>query len=139
MPDFRFLNNNFDACIIGGGVSGLTAAILLSRQGLKIALVEAAPRLGPCIRGFKRYGMYFNMGVHLLSWMEPGQVLHRYLEHLGLMDHLRRLPVEPSGYLTVRIQNPDSTLTMPCGFDAVAKLLISRFPAESGGIKKFLN
>jgi all-trans-retinol 13,14-reductase len=134
----RILNDTFDACVIGGGAAGLSAALLLARQGLKTAVVEAAPKLASCIRGFHRYGMYFNLGVHMLSWMGPGQVLNKYLGHLGVLRHLESELVDEQGHLSIRLLNPQITVNMPCGFDAVTNGLGARFPGEEGGIKKFL-
>ena len=40
--DFPVLQNNIDVdvCIVGAGITGITTAYLLSKQGLKIALIE---------------------------------------------------------------------------------------------------
>ncbi len=37
---------NRQLAVIGGGIAGLTAADVLSRQGLEVALVDKAPQLG---------------------------------------------------------------------------------------------
>ncbi|TYO97725.1 CoB--CoM heterodisulfide reductase iron-sulfur subunit A family protein [Desulfallas thermosapovorans] len=50
------LDMNHDALVIGGGVSGMTSAINLSKQGYKVYLVEKADVLGG-IANRIRYGM----------------------------------------------------------------------------------
>ena len=38
--------------VVGGGVAGLTAALAAAKRGLRVALIEAAPRLGGTLRLF---------------------------------------------------------------------------------------
>ncbi|OAT80287.1 CoB--CoM heterodisulfide reductase iron-sulfur subunit A family protein [Desulfotomaculum copahuensis] len=44
------LGMNHDALVIGGGVSGMTAAVSLAKQGYKVHLVEKEPQLGGTAR-----------------------------------------------------------------------------------------
>ncbi|MGL4788974.1 MAG: FAD-dependent oxidoreductase, partial [Cetobacterium sp.] len=46
-------NNNIDVAIIGGGPAGITAAILLAKEGFKVTIFEAFSKLG----GVLRYGI----------------------------------------------------------------------------------
>src|SRR4030095_6674638 len=45
------MDNHYDAIIIGGGVSGLTAALHLAERGLKPLLLEAYERVGGRLSG----------------------------------------------------------------------------------------
>jgi len=42
----RYINT--DVCVIGGGPAGLSAALAASKQGLRVALLEAKPWMGGC-------------------------------------------------------------------------------------------
>lgn len=42
----RFAQHNYDIVVVGGGMSGLCAAIAAARQGVKVALIHARPVLG---------------------------------------------------------------------------------------------
>jgi len=55
--------------VIGGGLSGLSAAIRLAQQGAKVDLFEAAPALGGRTRSFfeSRTEQWVDNGPHLLS------------------------------------------------------------------------
>ncbi|MDQ6971242.1 MAG: FAD-dependent oxidoreductase, partial [Mariprofundaceae bacterium] len=66
--------------VIGGGLSGLSAAIRLAQQGAKVDLFEAAPALGGRTRSFfePQTGQWVDNGPHLLSGA--------YQETLALLD-----------------------------------------------------
>lgn len=40
-PQLTQSGSNFDAAVVGGGIAGLTTALMLKRQGMAVALVEA--------------------------------------------------------------------------------------------------
>ncbi|MEI6491766.1 MAG: FAD-dependent oxidoreductase [Verrucomicrobiota bacterium] len=42
----NFLNHQFDFCVVGGGISGLCAALAAARRGLRVALVQNRSVLG---------------------------------------------------------------------------------------------
>ncbi|MFA6666719.1 MAG: FAD-dependent oxidoreductase, partial [Armatimonadota bacterium] len=42
----RSLKNKVDFCVVGGGLSGMCAAIAAARHGVKVALVHDRPVLG---------------------------------------------------------------------------------------------
>lgn len=55
----------FDLIVIGGGASGITAAIGAQRSGKKVTLVEAEPRLGGCIHTWRPIeDFWLELGAH---------------------------------------------------------------------------
>jgi phytoene desaturase len=75
--------------IIGGGVSGLAAGGLLSRNGIRVRLFEANHKLGGCCANTYMGGYTFHDGAQYLAF--PG-VLKHVFGRLGL-DHASRLPI----------------------------------------------
>ena len=68
-------NNNIDVAIIGGGPAGITAAILLAKEGFKVTIFEAFSKLG----GVLRYGIpEFRLSRELTDTFE------KYLLNLGV-------------------------------------------------------
>lgn len=75
--------------IIGGGVSGLVAGGLLSRNGIRVRLFEANPKLGGCCANTYMGGYTFHDGAQYLAF--PGVLVHVF-GRLGL-DHASLLPI----------------------------------------------
>jgi phytoene desaturase len=67
--------------IIGGGVAGLTAANLLARDGFRVAICEAASKLGGSCASTTLAGYTFNDGAVYLAVIS---VLDHVFQNLGL-------------------------------------------------------
>jgi oxygen-dependent protoporphyrinogen oxidase len=72
----------WDAVVVGGGISGLTAAYDLTRAGKRVCLVEQRPRLGGWIHTEHTDGLTIEAGPDALLMQKPaaGQLC----EELGL-------------------------------------------------------
>jgi phytoene dehydrogenase-like protein len=82
----------FDVVVIGAGHNGLVSAALLSRAGLRVKVVEAAPRFGGAVRTERPFarapGLATSTGAYLLGLMPP-----ELIGELGLsLPLLRRDP-----------------------------------------------
>lgn len=70
----------YDAIVIGAGLSGLTAASLLAKSGLKVVVLEQAREPGGACGVFKREGAVFDQGAAMLyGFGEHGFNSHRFL------------------------------------------------------------
>lgn len=74
--------------IVGSGVTGMTAALLLAQQGEKVTILEASPRPAPLLRGFSRAGMHFDTGVHCVGGLGENGLLRRWLKVLAVWPYL---------------------------------------------------
>jgi flavin-dependent dehydrogenase len=85
-----------DVVVIGAGISGLTAAALLSKAGLHVVVVEAQSGVGGCIAGFERKGFKFDSAIHWLCKMGSSLLLthvvnqSRFKGHRSLRIKIRR-------------------------------------------------
>lgn len=71
-----------EVLIVGGGLSGLTAAWQLSKLGIPYRIVEARPRMGGRILSLTKHGTDYDLGP---SWIWQGQPhVAELLNELGL-------------------------------------------------------
>jgi all-trans-retinol 13,14-reductase len=83
-----------DVLIIGSGIGGLSAGIILSKLGYKVIIAEKNRLPGGLMRSYKKKGFDCPVGIHYLGSLAKGQVMHRMFRHLGVMD---RIPLERMG------------------------------------------
>jgi all-trans-retinol 13,14-reductase len=125
------------AVIVGGGIAGLTAGILLASHGVKVVLVEQHFALGGYLQGFSRKGLHFETGLHYVGACLPGQAFARYLTLLGVYDDLTFLTAPHNTVGRVILPN-GRCVAAPQGLDAFAELAKSEFPKEREGIEALL-
>ena len=77
---------NPDVLVIGAGLGGLSCAVELARQGLKVRLLEAAELPGGCLRTFRKRGHHFHMSPQYLGSLQPGGAADAILVALGVRD-----------------------------------------------------
>jgi prolycopene isomerase len=83
----------FDIIVIGAGLSGLTAASLLSKRGLKVAVIDKSYNPGGSCGTFKRDGTTFDQGSAMLfGFGEKGFNPHRFVfncleENIDVIKH----------------------------------------------------
>ena len=120
--------------VIGGGITGMSAAVLLARQGLSVTLVEKHPRLAPLLRGFRRQGVHFETGFHFAGGLERGGLLRAWLKAMGL-----DLPYESQLPETETVILDGRRFTLPCGREAILSWTAEHFPASVSGMTLFLD
>ena len=83
----------YDVIVIGAGLSGLTAAALLSKRKLKICVVEAQYKPGGSCGIFKRNDVIFEQGAAMIyGFNEKGFSPHRFVfnalqEPIDILKH----------------------------------------------------
>jgi all-trans-retinol 13,14-reductase len=73
-----------DVLIIGSGVGGLTAGIILSKLNKKVTVVEKNPLPGGLMRSYIRSGIECPVGVHYMGSLDEGQPLRRLWDYIGV-------------------------------------------------------
>ena len=74
-------NNIRDVIVVGGGISGLTAAWHLKQAGVDVCLLEAAAEVGGCTRTERRDGFLLDKGPFNVIVRDP--TFQALLEALG--------------------------------------------------------
>ncbi|MBZ5608930.1 MAG: protoporphyrinogen oxidase [Acidobacteriia bacterium] len=102
------------ALIIGGGISGLSAAYYLSKSGIRATILEKTPRAGGVIRTTVQQGCVLEAGPDSFIAAKPWAMdLIRELgladEVIGSNDHLRVTYILKKGHL---VPLPDGLMMM---------------------------
>jgi oxygen-dependent protoporphyrinogen oxidase len=114
--------------IVGGGLTGLTAAYRLKQQGSRVIVYEASERIGGVIKSERRNGYLAELGPNSLS--TPAAGVASLLAELGLTarqvaasaeartryvvrrGRLVRLPMSPAELLTTRLFSNSAKLAI---------------------------
>ena len=126
----------YDVVIIGSGLGGLACGRMLSKCGLKVAVLERQIQPGGSLQSYTRRGRHFDTGMHYVGGLAEGQPLHEAFEQLGLM----RLPwvrLDADGFDQVTIGN--QTFPLAEGFDHFASVLGEYFPQEKTALRQYVD
>lgn len=125
----------YDAIIIGGGLAGLTAGSLISKRGLKVAVIDKSYTPGGACGIFKRGDYTFDQGSAMLyGFGEKGFNSHRFVfnaleEPIDVIKHDMLYRVNFDGHQVNFYQDLDKFI----------EELSSVFPGEKKNIEKFYN
>lgn len=128
------LNTKYDVAIIGAGISGLTAAAIAGKFGLKCCILEKEPNAGGYLAGFSKNGFHFDTSIHWLNQCNKNEMAGRIFNLIGsdspkvkIMQDIYRFKGNTYDYLLTN--NPNE----------LKEKLIADFPHEKKGIKRFFN
>jgi all-trans-retinol 13,14-reductase len=130
---------NYDYVIIGGGVSGMTSALILARQGFSVSLVEKSQQLAPTIRGFTRKSLFFDTGFHYTGGLGTGEPVDLFFRYLGISDGLQRVKFREDAFDTFHCLEPSFDFNFPCGYDRIRERFYEVFPDERGAVDTYLS
>lgn len=125
-------HENWDVIVVGSGMGGMSAAAALSRVGKRVLLLEQHQALGGLTHSFSRDGYTWDVGIHYLSGMAPGDRAR------GLLDWLTDTPIDfvslGSVYDTLHIGTSEP-LSLSRPYEAQERDLKDRFPDQAEAIE----
>lgn len=134
-PDPALPEGHFDVLVIGSGMGGLTAALLLLREGFKVCVVEQHYRPGGCLHRFFRKRIPFDTGFHYLGGLDEGGTLNQYFKFLGVRDRVSIHHLDKDGFDVLRF--PGYEFRIPAGWGPFVQRLEEEFPNEKPAIRRF--
>jgi len=129
----------YDSIIIGAGLAGLTSALLLSRSGRKVLVLEQHTSPAPVVSGFRRQGIYFDSGFHYAGGLGEGGPLCPLLRHLGILEKIRLFPYNPAGFDRLYLSSSAEDYSLPIGFDNIYHYLSEKFPQAKAELALYLD
>lgn len=122
---------NYDALIIGAGMSGLAAGIRLAYYDRKVCIVEQHHRVGGLNSFYSRDGHKFDVGLHAMTNYVPKGVRLAPLPKL-----LRQLKLKAEDFALCpqrmsAIRFPTKTLHFNNDFDFFVQEVVDKFPKQA--------
>lgn len=130
--------NKYDSIVVGGGVSGLLSALVLSKSGKKVLVLEKNNFLGNNCNSYTVDGYQVDTGPHAITQLRRGgpltYLMNNYFDYIpAFVDYgnyfirtekgLRDVPTTLAGYLTLDILPGKDRLTI---VRALAKMVLLR-------------
>ncbi len=131
------LKTSWDVLIIGSGISSLTAATVLARQGKSVCILEKYRKPGGYMHCFNRYGHRFDTGAHYVGAASPGQPFHNLLTYLGVYDDSMFVELDRDGFDVMAF--PSFEVKFKTGVENTIQSLTEIFPDEKEAIHKYFH
>ncbi|MRR16113.1 MAG: NAD(P)/FAD-dependent oxidoreductase [Deltaproteobacteria bacterium] len=119
--------------VIGSGVGGLSAGILLALLEYHVTVVEKNREPGGLMRSYTRRGIDCPVGVHYVGGLDPSEPLGKMFRVLGI-DAGSLFYRMSSRDVTDRYIFDDFVFDLPTGLDAYEKNLREACPADGAAL-----
>ena len=119
--------------VIGSGIGGLSAGILLSDLQFKVTVVEKNPLPGGLMRSYLRDGMDCPVGVHYVGALGDGEPLNKMFRILGMDPETLFYRMGQEGVVDRYIFD-DFTFDLPEGIDAYEQNLRAACPEDAAAL-----
>jgi all-trans-retinol 13,14-reductase len=117
--------------IIGSGIGGLSAGIILSLLNFRVTVVEKNPLPGGLMRSYRREGFDCPVGVHYVGALGDNEPLGKMFHVLGIPVDELFTPMGQDGIIDRYIFD-DLTFDLPAaGIDALENNLRNAFPKDT--------
>ncbi len=128
---------NYDCVIIGSGISGLSAALVLAQNGMRVAVLEQHKSIAPLLRRFKRRGVWCDPGVHYTGGFDDGGCLSVLFRYLKIDNLINILPLDSNGFDTI-VHRDIGEISIPNGFNNVEETLLQQFPNSKKAVSRYI-
>jgi phytoene dehydrogenase-like protein len=123
--------DSYDVVVIGGGLSGLTAANTLARTGYSVLVLEQHDRLGGYATWFYRPGGHtFDVSLHGFPYGMAKSCRRYWTPEIA--DSIVQLR-------SVRVENPMFSLSTTFERDEIAEILADRFRVPRDDVDRFFH
>lgn len=120
--------------IIGAGLGGLECGYILSKNGMRVTVLEHDRVVGGCLQSFRRGNTLFDTGFHYIGGLEEGQSLHGLFRYFGLLN-LPWRKLDEQCFDEVVIGN--RSFSFANGHERFRETLTMAFPHEKEGLRRY--
>lgn len=125
--------------VIGGGLSGLAAAIRLARYNENVLVLERHSRVGGLNSYYYRNNRLFETGLHAITNYADKAARHAPLNKLLRQLKISRDEIGFHQQISSEIHFPGTSLLFSNDFEKLKEEIRSTFPAESDNFQKLVN
>ncbi len=129
----------YDDIVIGSGISGLTAALMLAQNGRKVLLLEKSSTLGGSISRFYKKDIPFDVGFHFTAALSENEILASMLSVLGIKDRIKPLFMYGAETNSIVFENGCAKFNIPSGMQNFRMALKKRFQNDIEAIDSYMN
>src|SRR4030042_2441183 len=126
---------DYDAIVIGAGISGLVCGCYLTKAGMKTLIVEKNAKPGGYCTSFTRGGFQFDACVHSLGSLREGGNIRTILRELDVEERLEIKSHDPSDIIIT----PDFKIHFWNDLNKTTLEFMNNFPKEAEKIKQFFD
>ena len=132
------IDTEYDVLIIGSGISGLTAGVILAKEGKKVLILERHYTAGGFTHVFKRKGYEWDVGIHYIGGVtHPQSILRQTFDYItdGKLDWA------DMGEVYDRVFFGDEEFPFHKGKDNFINHLSEQFPdsADQNAIRQYID
>ena len=126
-------SNNYDAIIIGAGISGLVCGCYLAKAGMKVLIVEQHYKPGGYCTSFNRKGFTFDAAAHSFGSYRDDGNFNKILTELGINNLIKIIRINPSDIIV----SPDFKIKLSNNISEAINNFSKIFPSEENNIINF--
>lgn len=123
---------------MGSGLGGLICANILSKEGMKVCVLEMDKRIGGTLQSFAKEGVLFNTGLNYTESLSEGEVLYRYFNFLGLMDDLNIQQLDIDAFDKISLGEDGIEYPFAQGHENFIERMSEFFPKEKANLQKYI-
>ncbi|MBN1577342.1 MAG: NAD(P)/FAD-dependent oxidoreductase [Chitinispirillaceae bacterium] len=124
------MGKQFDAVIVGSGISGLTCGAFLARAGMRVCVCERHTKIGGYAHSFNRGRYRFESGIHSVPLAPNGLIFH-LLRLLGVESGIKAVEHEAM----YSFSTGKETYKVPANLDEIVVQLAADFPGQRSNIR----
>ncbi len=128
--------DKYDVAIIGAGLGGLECANILSKDGMRVCVIEKNSVIGGCLQSYSRGGHVFDTGLHYVGSLGEGKILNQFFKYFGILEKIDFRQMA-SNFDIICYSNIQKEYMQ--GFANFKNRMIEYFPHEREGIEKYVN
>ena len=128
----------FDIVIIGSGLGGLLSAVLLAKEGKRVAVIEQNKQVGGCLQTFAFEKKVFDSCVHYIGALDEGQSQHKIFSYTGIMKELGLGKLDEDGFDRIIFGEDQEVYPHAQGLGHFAEVLTPYFPDARESLAEYV-